>query len=482
MPYQAVTIESFQGLDLLRDPKEVGAGAGAALQDLSLDVPGQISTRDGYATMATTSDPAPQRVHVYDTSTTRQVLVSGTKLEAFTAAGVSIAAVAAAGPHAFANFGTPGNTTTYAVAAGDANLRKWNGAAWSTVGGAPANATSITVDTDSNRLVLAGHGSGHRVQWSDAGAPETFTATSIVDLTPGDGETIVGACCWQGLVFVFKRSKFFVFTGESLHTDGTPEFNYRTVNGVGALPGAAGVNTGAVVSTPHGVYFLAADGIYLTTGGPPQLISKKLRGVFSLRAGATALMAGGVLTWCYGRLIAALTTFLGPAVYVWYRETDSWSQWSVMTGKSGGGFAADSGAGRPTPSCYFVNGSDTTLFMMGPSWSTDNSAFASDNGSAIAWNYTSGYYAPAGDKRIKLRGSSVWGSGTVTLQMLALGARSADVADPGGAITLGVSPTVAEGKRRRSCRGVLFAHKLSGTGPATVSRLTHRFLPPSLDS
>jgi hypothetical protein len=92
------------------------------------------------------------------------------------------------------------------------------------------------------------------VMFSNAGQPESYTATNFVQLTPGDGESIRGVCNFGNQIFVFKESKFFVFTGPSTNSAGQPIFNYRIVNsGIGIHP--VGVNAGCV-ATPFGRLFL----------------------------------------------------------------------------------------------------------------------------------------------------------------------------------------------------------------------------------
>jgi hypothetical protein len=86
-----------------------------------------------------------------------------------------------------------------------------------------------------SRLVL-GSQATHRpstasppCRFSDAGAPETYSANNYVHLIPGDGEEIIGVCTFGNQLFVFKESKIFVFYGTATDSTGNPVFNYRTV-------------------------------------------------------------------------------------------------------------------------------------------------------------------------------------------------------------------------------------------------------------
>jgi hypothetical protein len=71
------------------------------------------------------------------------------------------------------------------------------------------------------------------VHFSDALAPETWSANNYVYLTPGDNEDIQGIVTWKNHLYVFKSSRFFDFYGNSTDGTGQPVFNYREVDGAG---------------------------------------------------------------------------------------------------------------------------------------------------------------------------------------------------------------------------------------------------------
>lgn len=449
-------IQSFGGLNITDDPMDVGALAATAMSNVALDTPGLLRTRDGYHQTATTTTAANNLYLHYAEPTAYLISDSATKLEAFTFAGTAIASVACTGLHAITTYGSPGAPVAYAIGRNDSTLRKFNGTAWSTVGGtAPTTGAGIAVMTASNRLVIAG---GDRVSFSDAGAPETYGVNNWVDLTPGDGEFIAGACSWQGLVFVWKQSKFFVFYSTSVDADGLPIFNYRTVEGTGLTPEAFR----SVLSTPQGVYYISSSGIHLTQGGASTLVSQALSPLFGGgRSSAMQLGTAVNLAWHRGRLFVVLKPLSGDArVFVYYSTANAWAEWDLFDGKGSGAFCGSS----HSDAVFFVNGSDSAIYDCSP-------ALTTDNGTAITWSYTSGRYPLSDPGRVAItQESSVIGSGTVSLR------NTTDLYGADGSatsMTLGVSPATAEGWHQVDNEGLWFSHTLSGTGPAAVSQLTH---------
>ncbi len=94
---------------------------------------------------------------------------------------------------------------------------------------------------------------------------------------------------WNEFVFVFKETSFFVFTGEGVDSNGSPEFIYRPVqDGVGL------VSPRAVCVHPTGVYFMARNGVYRTTGQSAELISDLVEPIWS--GESSAFYSGGAIS------------------------------------------------------------------------------------------------------------------------------------------------------------------------------------------
>jgi hypothetical protein len=236
---------------------------------------------------------------------------AGTRLEAIDPSGAVLGSQTGltSGPYDFARFAQPGSEHIYASNGVDAP-RRWNGSAWATptatVNGTAASAmpkagslaVTATVPGASsgtnaaNRLIATAFGTqtaagpggtatnpsrwyasnpGQPEIWETDGAGTPVRGRNFGDLTPGDGEQIMAAVTWRELVFIFKETKFFVLWGESTGADGTPIFNFREiVNNVGLAA------KHAVAVGRDGVYFMAGNGIYHTSGGDPTLLSDKI--------------------------------------------------------------------------------------------------------------------------------------------------------------------------------------------------------------
>lgn len=303
---------TFAGGLNLRDKADVVSDSEAIdLLNVTFTERGAVKQRDGYSDL--TGSSLTNRVNSLGlfstTSGTRHILAGcGTRLEAINTAGAIVASQTglADGRYTFARFASPAAEYTYAGHDAGNNVLRWDGATWNTgvttatVNGAATlqmpKAACVCVSPNTNRLVAGGYGTGttygpgagaassnpSRVHFSNVGAPETWEldgasgrGANYVDLTPGDGDQIMGVVKWRELLFVFKESKFFVFYGESTQANGTPVFNYRAVDtGVGLAARQA------VCVSRDGVYFMSRQGVYLTTGGEPKLVSDKVKPIW----------------------------------------------------------------------------------------------------------------------------------------------------------------------------------------------------------
>ena len=293
MAYRPLLYPSFgKGLNL-RDQSEVGPDEALDLLDVECTARDAVKQRGGHIKF--TAQAAAARYDslaaYYTMAGTRHLVAgAGNEVRALDTSGALVASQAtSAAPHQFARFGSPSTEVLFA-ANGTDQLRQWNGAAWTTpawtLTGTPAPAPAptgrlVSVWGVSNRLVNARRGGSTEgnnpstCRFSNPGDPVTWDADNFVDLTPGDGEPIMGMVSWRELLFVFKQSKFFIFYGESTDETGNPEFNYRPVSTNVGL-----VAVDAVATARDGVYFLDRTGVYKTNGNEPELVSNALDALF----------------------------------------------------------------------------------------------------------------------------------------------------------------------------------------------------------
>lgn len=489
-----VQIGGFGSLNLRDDPVIVGAEHATDLLNVSLSVPGRIATRGGY-TKLNTSTPSGAYVNAVETRAGGTAHIAafhgnGGALDSISAGGVVTAAAATFpalfSPFQTAEFGSPSGTLLYIADSGllgGGTLQKWNGATLANSTGKPR---FVAVAPWSNRLVQAyygsaadspsgANGSNSTVFFSDAGAPDTYTATSWLQLHPGDGEGITAVIAWHELLFVFKETAVFIFYGETTNPDGTPQFLYRRVTLPSPVATFAGTSTSAVYAAtagPDGIYYHAADGIYRTAGGTPELASDIVRGIFSGSAASSQTRNGNSgsaysfhLSAVGERVYLAYMNGDGnPRVLVFDRPTSTWALWSIPAIAApmpifGVGFRSNSRSKTP----YFVDDATADIYYFSDSATTDN-------GSAISWSYTSGSDALGNPGQAKvIAESAMWGTGTVTLQV----ASDFGAVDTGSAVTLGTSPAIARGWQQIDREGTYLQHKLSGSGVAMVNRIVH---------
>lgn len=440
MSYSALPLPSFAGGLNLRD-KEDNVDATQAIDALNVTFTqhGGVKQRPGFAALGSAHTNALGTIMpYYKTDGTGPFLVAGagTRIEVLDTTGAIVSSGAqtgaTSGTWGFARFGSPNNEYIYAGQGSD-TIYRWSGSAWSQPAGMP-KAGSLAIQTPDNRLVAArfngttggptggaGTSSPSHVYFSDAGAPETWTSTNYVQLTPSDGEKVQAVVAWREFVFVFKETKFFVFFGNSVDSDGNVVFNYRVVN---SGQGAVGPN--AVCAGTDGVYFVSRRGVYVTTGQEPVRISDLVDPIFDSTQSASSFYLGGTmaqssasntaLTWHNDRLYLGYTSTGGANNYTlcWDPVFKWWTLYDFPAA------ALCSWRISSSPELMFADTTNKKLYR-------HNTSYTSDDGTAITSRWRSGWFdygwitrygrmynSPA-EKTI--RGFKVWGSGIVSVSI-----------------------------------------------------------------
>lgn len=380
---------------------------------------------DNWTTSALTNKVESLEPYYTSAGTKHLIAGCGTRLEALTAAGAttSLTGLTAGLIWDFARYGTPGNEYMYAGNGTD-SIKRWSGSAWSSPASVP-DAQCLAVQASDNRLVAGGFTSGNttggptggastsspsHVYFSDPGTGETWTTNNFVQLTPGDGESIMAVVAWREFIFVFKESRFFVFYGNSVDGSGNPIFNYRTVDaGVGAL------GPRAVVAGRDGVYFVSRRGVYRTNGQEPQKLSDAIDPFFDLSQTTSDFYLGGtqlgsqVANVCIGyhneRVYVGATTngTTNNRTLVYDPEHGWWSLWDIP--------ASCFASFRVSSDPELVFGYATGSKYVG----RQNATYTNDDGTAITSRWRSGWFDFGVPDQKRVRGQKVWGTGSCFL-------------------------------------------------------------------
>lgn len=429
--YSSYPFQGFgSGLNLRDKADSVQTTESIDCRDVLFSDRGAIQQRPGFDNL--TGSALTNRVAslepFYRTDLSRQLLAGcGTRLEAIKTDGTVIASATGLTNAAwdFARFGQPNAEVAYAGNGTD-TLRKWNGTEWTapkaTVDGeaekAMPKAGSICVQPEDNRLVCAGFNtttggpngvtsSPSHVFWSEPGNPESYESTASIQFTPGDGERVQAVIAWREFVFVFKETRFFVVFSTTEGAEGKPIFNKRTVEaGVGlASPRAVCVH-------PSGVYFMARNGVYRTTGQEPELISSMVEPIWS--ADISPFYTGGTLAhgsitncamggWEDRIYLAFPTSEANNRVLVYDPQFEWWSLLSI-----------------PASCMATFRVGNTTELMFGYASGSNHigrhsPAYTSDDGGSIESHWRSGWFDLESPFVKKIRRSKVWGSGKVQM-------------------------------------------------------------------
>lgn len=345
MSYEITTIKRFGGLQASSDPIEVGLDNAVDLGNVEFAVDrSRVKTRPGATLIGSEHALAgtPEDLAILTASGVDYVIAAGfdgvnvfvdrmTAAGVYTAIGTYAIGVASSCPVNIVPYGSL--TTQRAFIARDGTLMQYTDGA--TLTASVGRPRYLGVTANSNRLIQAGfqaaaysptgaNGDESAVFFSDAGAPTTFGANNYVLLDPGDSEKIHGVATWGTQTFVFKESRVYVFYGESVSSTGTPVFSYRRETlPTGIMEPALAGAIHRVAAGGRGVYYVGADGVYVTTGGAPVKISEPLNDVFD--ALTTAGDAFSIAT-VDDRVFLFINSGQ-PTHYVLDERNGQWSRW-----------------------------------------------------------------------------------------------------------------------------------------------------------
>lgn len=473
MSYQQILVPRLGALRLDADPSDLGFDGAASVSNVEFDPNGTVRTRPGFdKTDAGTLSGNPTWLVPYRHGS-QFVLVggnaTGTSLRGYNSSFASIDtattlfATTAIPSHAIEHgiAGVPDVSWVFVTWPGATNgIGMWNGiGTWTGVATTYAVGKFLAVTPWDDRLVMlrSSEAAGTTqedslVRFSDPSAALNFTADNWVEVSPTDGQKLRMGVPWRDLLFVFKETKFFVFYGTSTDSTGGALFNYRTVD--------TGVGCGydyAAAAAQDGVYFVHADGIYRTTGGPPELVSAPLQPFFDART-------NGIFTPT-GPLTSPRIHAGDDRLYVWQQgatgmfvmdfRTRVWTYWVLSV-------APYALLPLDDPREFLFADSTGQLYH-------SESSFSDDDGTAIASHWQSGFTSLAKGLPATVRRYEVTGSGTVTHTLY--GDQSTVAEWQGTAATsvaMGTAPVIEREYALQSGRARDLAFKISATSGAWV--------------
>jgi hypothetical protein len=456
MAYGSFPITQFGGLRLA-EPDEVGPGQAVDLVNVDIDRDGALRSRDGYSTWSATAGSGRfLSLASFDVRDSYNHLIGndGFNFRAYNQSGALLATQSApATPGSYVRVGTSSASRLYCV--GGTSTYYWNGSAFTT-STAPAGQQGGLHQPD-NRLVIANlSADSSRVAFSDPGAPETFGASNYVSITPGDGSGILGMASFENKLFVFKRDRFAFFYGTSTDSAGNPVFNYSMVEGKGLW------TPSALAVASEGVYFLARDGVYLTSGGRAQKVSQALdpyfRGqtlfAFTRSSPSPPSTARQSLAVHEDKLIVSLECANGSEqnTFVYDRRRQEWLYWdTAMVGvTSWAGYTNDRGPSR----LFFGRLGVNHIYKLDPTLTTDN-------GAAIGSRFRSGFYTVGNQpsQEAVVRETVIDGSGMLRFS-LARDFGAAPTSGGGARDTVTLGSTLAQARHRKAQRGRRFSYQI----------------------
>jgi hypothetical protein len=383
----------------------------------------------------------------------------------------------------YASLGTPSASYTYMANKGH-GISRYDGTNFTpsvkaTVDGVGEKAmpdsryiAAWTLGDRANRLVFANTGSTggpggaassvSHVWFSENGSPESFESTAYDQLSVGDGEEITGMVEWSGQLFVFKRTRMFVFYGVDTDEEGKPIFRRKTFDLPSPHFGGSTNGGQRVVAAKDGVYFVCQDGVYVSNGGPPGKASNALLALDVPRAipGPAAATFGDTRWLDFTQLFyfrSRLYVIGEDLTLVYDMDRGEWLVWKTAI-TSMASWNADSG------------GPDYLYFSSGKNIYRFDPAAESDPTVEMEPRWQSGFYDLGSQDEKEMVGVRAFGSGTIDAQSLS---DLDDQPSPSGAhleFPSSGSRSVYD-ENGLTDSGVMFSHKLSLEPDSRIQRL-----------
>lgn len=465
MGYSVSQVRRFGGLQLSLDPADVGVEAALFGQNFEvardrsfvrtrpgLTRLGAVNAISGNAAYRLIGDGNGSLENLWAIS--ESIGPDTVYLDSLSSAG-SLTAIGnwlttARGFHDVVTFGGTSGPATY-IATEGALLRKAIVASGlSMVAGSPKY---LAVTPTTNRLVQGfftsvgatpsgANGNKSCLFFSDPLLPEMFTETNFVHLRNGDGEELRGISTWREQTFALKETMMYVFGQESTDARGEPVFDYRSVTLAGRIGKVTSTTRGPVVgSGDMGVYYLARDGVYRTTGGPPVKVSGALDEHF--RSGLIVPHSLSVVGHC---------VFIHEVGKLW-KFDERHGQWSQCRYSN----YSDTFY-CPLLGWQMVGGVDSEVHVAGRTTLYSQAAATTDDGTVISAFYQSGYDEMGAPGLKVVRQAQVTGNGSVSF---ALQSDYGSAAPPETKL-LATAPAIGDQIYRRTKRGRRFGFSVVG--------------------
>lgn len=145
----------------------------------------------------------------------------------------------------------------------DAAIKSTDGVTWSALGGSPPVAKYV-VTFNNSVYMLNVSGNTSRMQWSDDGTIETWTATNIQDISTniGIGDQITGGTVNNNALLIFKNYSV---------------WRWDTYELLVLHPTVGCRSPRSIATLDEWTFWLSHKGVYATNGGKPFRISNQIR-------------------------------------------------------------------------------------------------------------------------------------------------------------------------------------------------------------
>lgn len=306
-----IAFKEWRGLNIRDNSNFIKDGEMSSCVNFDIATGGYLTKRKGFKTLhdgSTLGAAVNVRLlgHFFNGTVSQIIVTTGVKVFRSTDGITWTEVLIAAASIPNAEWGVQ-YTNNFYIIRRSSTVVQWDGTTATSLAGTP-DGTVAAVHKD--RLFVVDSqdtATGSRLYYSDIAAFGTFPGSNFIDVSPGDGESIVALAVYQDILFIFKWTKIY-----GLYIQGTTsDWALRSIN-----PAIGCISKYTVKEVEGFLYFVGARGVYRTDGVNIEDISQPVEPAFRGRLIIIGTLDQDSIAWWEDKLIVQVSVYT-PVSTTW---------------------------------------------------------------------------------------------------------------------------------------------------------------------